>query len=218
MANKKNNTNPEGFERRSFKNEIRLENNESREVIGYASVFDSLSENLGGFRERIDSRAFDSVLENNPDTRALFNHDPSLILARTSAGSLSLSVDEKGLQYRFEVPEGLSYGDDLLVNLKNGNVTQSSFGFIVEDDSWGQDEDGNTIRTINKISRLLDVSPVTFPAYTSASSQISDVAQRSFLNYRTEIEKKENEKQEKDLVKRNLLEKKLELLKLKKNQ
>ena len=90
--------------------------------------------------------------------------------------------------------------------------------FIVEDDSWGQDEDGNTIRTINKISRLLDVSPVTFPAYTSASSQISEVAQRSFLNYRTEIEKKENEKQEKDLVKRNLLEKKLELLKIKKNQ
>ena len=188
MANKKNTTNPEGFERRSFKNEIRLDNNESREVIGYASVFDSLSESLGGFRERIDSRAFDSVLENNPDTSALFNHDPSLILARTSAGSLSLSVDEKGLQYRFEVPEGLSYGDDLLVNLKNGNVTQSSFGFIVEDDSWGQEEDGNTIRTINKISRLLDVSPVTFPAYTSASSQISDVAQRSFLNYRTEID------------------------------
>ena len=213
MTNKKNKTTIEGLERRSFKNEIRVENDDSRKVVGYASVFNSLSENLGGYREKIDSNAFNSVLENNPDTRALFNHDANQILARTVSGTLSLSVADKGLRYSFEVPEGLSYGDDLLVNLKNGNITQSSFGFVVEDDSWGQDEDGNTIRTINKISRLLDISPVTYPAYPDAS-----VSQVRFLEYRTELEKKENEKQEKDLIKRNLYKRELELLKIKKSK
>ena len=219
MANK--NKKIENIERRTFTNEIRVDNAESREVVGYASVFNSLSENLGGFRERIDERAFDSVLENNPDTRALFNHDPNLILARTTSGTLSLSVNEKGLEYRFEAPD-TTYGNDLLVSLSRGDVSQSSFGFIVEEDSWDQDSEGNTIRTINKIGRLLDVSPVSFPAYPSATSQISDVAKRSFLEYRTELENKEKEKEEiekqdKDLFKRNLLEKNLELLKLKKN-
>jgi HK97 family phage prohead protease len=213
MTNKKNKTTIEGLERRSFKNEIRVENDDSRKVVGYASVFNSLSENLGGYREKIDSNAFNSVLENNPDTRALFNHDANQILARTLSGTLSLSVDDKGLRYSFEVPEGLSYGDDLLVNLKNGNITQSSFGFVVEDDSWGQDEDGNTIRTINKISRLLDISPVTYPAYPDSS-----VSQVRFLEYRTELEKKENEKQDKDLIKRNLYKRELELLKIKKSK
>ena len=64
MNNKNNKI--ENIERRTFTNEIRVDNSESREVVGYASVFNSLSENLGGFRERIDERAFDSVLENAP--------------------------------------------------------------------------------------------------------------------------------------------------------
>ena len=198
----------EGLERRNFNtSEIRVENKETREVVGYASVFNSLSENLGGFREKIDERAFDGVLEN--DVRALFNHNPDLILGRSTAGTLSLSVNDKGLEYRFTTPE-TTYGNDLMVSLDRGDITQSSFGFIVEEDDWGQDEEGNTIRTIKKVSRLLDVSPVTYPAYPEAK-----IAQRGFMNYRTELEKKENEKQDKDLVKRCLLELKLKLLKLK---
>ena len=212
MATKKNNTNPEGIERRTFNNEIRLENAESREVVGYASVFNSLSENLGGFRERIDEGAFNDVLTD--DVRALFNHDSSLILARSQngKGTLSLAVDERGLEYRFTAPP-TTYGDDLLVSLERGDVSQSSFGFIVEQDDWAQDEEGNTIRTIKKVGRLLDVSPVSFPAYPD-----STVAKRNFMEFRTELEKIENEKQNKDLIKRNLLEKKLELLKIKKSK
>jgi len=93
----KNKNNIEGLERRNFLNsEIRVENSESREVVGYASVFTdtegnpALSENLGGFREKIDPNAFNSVLDN--DVRALFNHNPDLILGRTTSGTLSLSV------------------------------------------------------------------------------------------------------------------------------
>lgn len=212
--NKRNNLNTEGLERRNFINsEIRIANSESREVVGYASVFTdsegnpALSENLGGFREKIDPNSFDTVLDD--DVKALFNHNPDLILA-SKANSLKLSVDERGLKYSFTIPEGLSYGNDLLVNLENGNVTQSSFGFIVEEDSWDEDEDGNTIRTIIKVGRLLDVSPVVYPAYPD-----STVAKRNFLNYRTEREKQENKKQEKYQIKRELLDKKIKLLKLK---
>tara|TARA_R100000654_G_scaffold21267_2_gene42887 strand:+ start:2348 stop:3934 length:1587 start_codon:yes stop_codon:yes gene_type:complete len=211
---KRNKIHVEGLERRNFLNsEIRIANTESREVVGYASVFvDSdgraaLSENLGGFREKIDPEAFNSVLEN--DVRALFNHDPNYILGRTTSGTLKLSVDKRGLKYSFTAPD-TSYGRDLMVSLERGDISQSSFGFIVEEDSWDEDSEGATIRTIKKVGRLLDVSPVTYPAYPDA-----EVGKRSFLNYRTQKEKQENKKQEKDLIKRNLLYKKLKFIKLK---
>jgi len=210
----KNKNKIEGLERRNFLNsEIRVENAESREVVGYASVFTdtdgnpALSENLGGFREKIDPEAFNEVLDN--DVRALFNHDPNLILGRTTAGTLSLSVDERGLKYSFTAPDTTT-GRDLMVSLERGDVSQSSFGFIVEEDSWDEDEEGRTIRTIKKVGRLLDVSPVTYPAYPDA-----EAGKRSFLNYRTEKEKQENKKQEQYQIRRDLLDKKIKLLKLK---
>ena len=141
--------------------------------------------------------------------RALFNHDPNLILGRTTAGTLKLSVDERGLKYSFTAPDTTT-GRDLMVSLERGDVSQSSFGFIVEEDDWDEDENGMTIRTIKKVGRLLDVSPVTYPAYPDA-----EVGKRSFLNYRTEKEKQENKKQEQYQVKRELLDKKIKLLKLK---
>jgi len=209
MAKKINN---EGIERRNFNtSEIRVDNEDTREVVGYASVFNSLSENLGGFREVISRNAFDDVLENGTDTRALFNHDPNLILGRTTAGTLNLSVDENGLQYRFTAPN-TTYANDLLESLKRGDVSQSSFGFIVEDDSWDQDENGSTIRTIKKVSKLLDVSPVSFPAYPESSAK----TQKRFLDFRTEVEKTENKKQDKDQIQRELLNRKLTIIKLKK--
>lgn len=202
----------EDIERRNFNlSEIRVDEQETRKVVGYASVFNSLSENLGGFREQIDKRAFDSVLEDtkNLDCRCLFNHDPNFILAR-SPKTLRLSVDDNGLRYEFDSPE-TSFGNDLLVSLQRGDISQSSFGFVVETDEWTQNEDGSIIRTIKKVSRLLDVSPVTYPAYTSAT-----VAQRSFNNFKLELEKEENKKQQKDFKKRNLLEHKLKLINHKK--
>ena len=198
----------EGFERRTFnKTEMRLDKENERRVVGYASVFNSLSENLGGFRELISERAFDDVM--GDAVVALINHDMNYPLARTDNGTLTLSVDKKGLRYSFDVPEGLSYGNDLLINLKSGNISQSSFGFIVEEDSWER-KDGEHIRTIEKVARLIDVSPVTIPAYPEASAQISTVAQRK-LNLQKE--KHENQKEEQDLHKRNLMELRLKIIK-----
>ena len=198
----------EGFERRFFNQaEMRVDEENPRRVVGYASVFNSLSEDLGGFREQVSTSAFEDVMGDN--VVALINHDMNYPLARTDNGSLKLSVDSKGLRYAFDIPDGLSYGNDLLINLKSGNIYESSFGFIVEEDSWER-KDGEPIRTIEKVSRLIDVSPVTVPAYKGTS--VSTVAKRNLSLYK---ETQETKKEKQDLHRRNLKELKLQIIKKK---
>ena len=172
-------------------------------IVGHAAVFDKLSENLGGFQERIDKGAFDDVLDN--DVRAFFNHDPNHLLARSTSGTLRLSTDDKGLKYEFDVPDTTS-GRDLLVSMKRGDITQSSFAFTVEDDSWNM-ENGMDVRTINKVKRLYDVSPVSIPAYPDANDLV--VAQRGLAVHKEHEQKRDVEK---DLISRNLLELKLKII------
>ena len=202
------------MEKRLFNIENRFETKEDGQevVTGYGSIFNSRSENLGGFYEYISPTAISEETIAKSDTRALINHDQNLILARQSAGTLNLSIDEKGLKYEFEIPEGLSYGKDLAINMKNGNINQSSFAFTVAEDEWSTDEDGNDIRTITSIDRLYDVSPVTYPAYKMADSDLV-VAQRGLAMYK---EKQEIKEEENDLVMRSLAKLKIELIKRKK--
>ena len=169
-------------ERRTFDFESRAGEGESRTITGYGAVFDSLSQNLGGFREIIAPGAFDNVLDN--DTRALFNHDSNLILGRSTANTLALTVDNMGLRYNVDMPD-TTYANDLMVSMKRGDVTQSSFGFVVETDSWAEDDNGAPVRTIRSVSRLLDVSPVTYPAYPD-----TQVAVRSMENYTSTLANK----------------------------
>jgi len=155
----------EVVEQRAYDGEIKAAV-EGRTVEGYASVFNSMSEDLGGFREIILPGAFSEVLDN--DVRALYNHDSNYLLARTTSGTLELKEDEKGLYYRFEMPN-TSYGNDMLELFRRGDLTQSSFGFTVEKDNWRM-EDGQQVRYIERVGSLFDVSPVVFPAYSQASS------------------------------------------------
>jgi len=152
-------------EQRAYEGELKAAV-EGRTVEGYASVFNSMSEDLGGFREIILPGAFSEVLDN--DVRALYNHDSNYLLARTASGTLELKEDEKGLYYRFEMPN-TSYGNDMLELFKRGDLSQSSFGFTVEKDSWRM-EDGQHVRYIERVGSLFDVSPVVYPAYSQASS------------------------------------------------
>ena len=154
----------EVVEQRAYDGEIKAAA-ESRTVEGYASVFNSMSEDLG-FREVILPGAFSDVLDN--DVRALYNHDSNYLLARTTSGTLELKEDDKGLYYRFEMPN-TSYGNDMLELFRRGDLTQSSFGFTVEKDNWRM-EDGQQVRYIERVGSLFDVSPVVFPAYNQASS------------------------------------------------
>lgn len=141
-------------------------------IRGLAAVFNSLSENLGGFKEMIAPGAFSDVLAQNPDVRALVNHNPDLVLARTASGTLDLAQVDEGLQYDIEEVADTSYGRDLGVLLGRGDVSQSSFAFRVARDGveWTEDEDtGLPLRIIRKFAGLYDVSPVTYPAYPSAT-------------------------------------------------
>lgn len=141
------------------------ENSPGSTIEGYAAVFDSWSESLGGndpFIEKVCKGAFEQTIQED-DIRALFNHDPNYVLGRNKAGTLTLQEDEKGLLVRITPPE-TQWAKDLLVSIARGDITQMSFGFTVESDRWSY-EDGKDVRELLKV-RLFDVSPVTFPAYT----------------------------------------------------
>ncbi|WP_294481858.1 HK97 family phage prohead protease [uncultured Bacteroides sp.] len=142
---------------------------ESRTVEGYALLFDTPSTGLP-FVEVIERGSLEGVVAKS-DVFALLNHDQSRgILARSKKGhgSLSLTVDAKGLKYRFEAPN-TALGNELLENLKRGEVDSSSFAFTVEKDTWERGKDGKVKRTIQKVSELYDVSPVYNAAYSQTS-------------------------------------------------
>ena len=133
---------------------------ESDEMIieGYAALYDNET-NIGPFRETIARGAFDDVLNN--DVRALMNHDPNLVLGRTGAGTLELELDDTGLKYRVHLGEQ-QYAKDLYESVKRGDISQSSFAFTIAEQSWNENR---TVRSVDKVATLLDVSPVTYPAY-----------------------------------------------------
>jgi HK97 family phage prohead protease/HK97 family phage major capsid protein len=142
--------------------EVRAEGeSDEMRIVGYAAVFNQETD-LGYFREMITPGAFDDVM--NDDVRLLLNHDGAP-LARTTNGTLSLSVDDEGLRYE-GVLSDTTQGRDLYKMIQRGDITQSSFAFTISEQSWNKDK---SLRSIDKVGRLLDVSPVTYPAYAQAS-------------------------------------------------
>lgn len=150
-----------------FLAQFRAELDGSR-LVGHAAVFGQLAKLAGGY-ERLASTAFDAALaDKETDVRALMNHDPSLLLARQSAGTLRLSTDQEGLRFELDLPD-TSYARDLRELVSRGDVTGASFGFIPGEDEMSTAPDGRQLRTHTSVARLIDVSPVTFPAYDGAS-------------------------------------------------
>ncbi|MFZ2905335.1 MAG: HK97 family phage prohead protease [Cyclobacteriaceae bacterium] len=191
-------------ERRYFAQPLAIEQREgkeSRTISGYAAVFNRDSKDFGGWVERIDPRAFDERMAD--DAVALFNHDPNLILARNNV-NLKLTIDGVGLRYEFDAPNTTA-GNDLLENIRNGNIKQSSFAFIANEVKWYNPSDKNqpSVRTIMKVERLYDVSPVTYPAYPDTT-----VASRSL---KTKLDHEERETKN-HLI--NLMKRKHELFQL----
>lgn len=151
-------------------------------IAGYAAVFFNASDPGTSFRlwsdaeERILPGAFDRAIKED-DVRGLFNHDASQLLGRTTAKTLRLSVDEKGLMYEIDAPDTQA-GRDVIELLSRGDVTASSFGFVPLDTTYREEvRDGKTIYIIERNAvQLWDVSPVTFPAYASTSAGVRSEA------------------------------------------
>ncbi len=168
------------IERRFYKCNLRMagDDPEQRVIEGHGAVFDSPSENLGGFQEMIMPGAFSqAILED--DIRSLFNHNVNLILGRNTSSTLRLFDDDTGLRYELDPPQ-TSYANDLIISLERGDISQSSFGFRAIEESWRQPDENNPlpVRVLHRV-KLFDVGPVAFPAYqdTTVSARALDQAQ-----------------------------------------
>lgn len=172
---------------------------ESRLVEGYAVVFNSRSVDLGGFYEVIERNALDGVIEKS-DVVCLLNHDINrgvLARSRNGQGSLSLSIDEKGLKFSFEAPK-TSLGDEILEGVRRGDVSKCSFAFTVADDEYSKQEDGTILRTIRAIDSLYDVSVVYNPAYEA--TEVDTRGLDLFLsNEQVEVIEERSEEKEKEV-------------------
>jgi Escherichia/Staphylococcus phage prohead protease len=176
---------------RAFPVELRVAaDGESKKLVGHAAVFDQLSSDLGGFREKVAPGAFADAVEG--DVRALWNHDPNFVLGRTKSGTLRLNEDPTGLAIEVDPPDTQA-ARDLMTSIGRGDVDQMSFAFRTIKDSW-ETTNGGEVRTLEKVE-LLDVSPVTFPAYPQ-----TDVAVRSHDAW------KEAQKPKDDTASRELME------------
>lgn len=151
------------------------------QIGGYGIVYNSLSENLGGFREQVAPGAAEGLLT-DPDIWGLFNHNPDLPLGRTGAGTMTLEDHaDRGVDYTIDPPD-TSYANDLRVSIGRGDVTRSSFAFRVArgGDVWEEDPDtGLLIRTVVKFSNLYDFSPVTYAAYLGTSTGVRATSGRT---------------------------------------
>ncbi|BBO85907.1 peptidase U35 [Desulfosarcina ovata subsp. sediminis] len=150
-------------------------------LAGYSAVFNRPSENLGWgdteIREFIAPGAFTQALQNS-NCVAVFNHDPNFVLGRESAGTLRLRQDDHGLLATISLPE-TQLGRDLAVSVERGDIAGQSFCFTVARDKWTRNkENGAATRTILEIGELIDVGPVTYPAYPD-----TDIARRSFERF-----------------------------------
>ena len=149
-------------------------------AVGYAARYDALSQNLGGFVERISPTAFRKTLKQT-DVRALFNHQPDFLLGTTRSGTLRLSNESDGLAYEIDLPD-TTVGRDVATLLERGDITGSSFGFRTIADDWDKSKDGFPVRTLKEVA-LRDIGPVTFPAYPDASSALRSLAEARSLNF-----------------------------------
>lgn len=135
-------------------------------IEGYFAVFGSVYEIAPGMSESIAPGAFDNTLSG--DIRALINHDTTLVLGRTKAGTLNLRTDNRGLWGHIDVNPNDSDAMNLYERVKRGDVDQCSFGFDIIDEETEFREDGSVHWTIKEVE-LYEVSPCTFPAYEETS-------------------------------------------------
>lgn len=191
--------NRNNLEIRAISNEVQVD---SRNITGYAVVFESNSEDLG-FIERIMKGAITDDTIKKSDVFCLLNHDSTKVLARSKygEGSLKLEIDERGLKYSFTAPN-TDLGEELLEHLQRGEIDSSSFAFtvsLVEGSEKWYTVEGVQYRDIYKIDELYDVSPVYQPAYQETT--VSKRALVELEKHKTMQDEKEKEVQEETVEK-----------------
>ena len=146
---------------RTFQTSVRLreENGSPPMLFGHAALFNSPSQDLGGFTEVLARGCFAETIAGN-DIRAFFNHCHDHLLGRNKSGTLRLWEDAAGLAFELDVDE-TTIGRDVYRMVKRGDLDGMSFGFYAIEDEWSPDGKVNTVRK----AELIEISPVVFPAY-----------------------------------------------------
>lgn len=164
-------------------------------ISGYAAVFDEPSTGLW-FTEVIMRGAFDN--SDFSGCKAVFNHDENIILGSVSGGSLKLEIDERGLKYEITPPDTAYVRDMVIAPMRRGDLDKSSFRFVMDyndegADTWSWDAVNDVaVRKVNKIARVMDVSPVLFPAYDAADSTVRKAGECSELREQAEKAEQQN--------------------------
>jgi hypothetical protein len=146
--------------------ELRESDDGTVTLTGKAIVYNSLSDDLWGMREKFIPGAFASSLEGDDtdDVRALAHHNRDQVIGRQSAGTLRLNDQPDALYFEIDMPK-TSYANDLVESIRRGDITGMSFGFRAIEDEWDYDDTtGANLRTVKK-ARLREISPVSWPAY-----------------------------------------------------
>lgn len=168
-------TRPGGFQTRDADGNLYIE--------GYFATFEGVYEMWSGDIEKIDPHAFDETL--NEDIRALVNHDSTLVLGRTSAGTLALRVDEHGLWGSILINPNDQDAVNLYERVKRGDVSQCSFGFDILDEKFENQGDGTVVFTLLRV-KLYEVSCVTFPAYEDTAIKARQKDHEDIVNRRNQ--------------------------------
>jgi HK97 family phage prohead protease len=146
--------------------EVRAEG-DGMSFTGYASVFNSPSEDLGGFVEYVAPGAFKRSLQSRNEVKLLWNHDSGEPLASLRGGTMQLVEDSRGLKVTASLPN-TTRGRDVAELLRSKVISSMSFGFNVIKDSWASDGKTRTLESV----RLFEVSIVSFPAYEATTAQV----------------------------------------------
>jgi len=131
-------------------------------VSGYAALYNTPADLGGHYTEIIRPGAFDNMIQKS-DVRALFNHDPNHLLARSryGAGTLQLEADDRGLKYSFACPKTRA---DIVEMIERGDLSQCSFQFTIEEHVWTSTDDKET-REIFRFDEVFDITLATYPVY-----------------------------------------------------
>ena len=162
-------------------------------IEGYFAVFDSPYPLWDGAEEIVKPGAFEGVL--TQDVRALVNHDTTLVMGRTTAGTLLLKQDETGLWGQIEINRDDTDAMNLYARVQRGDVSQCSFGFDIERETFVDLGDGRCRWEIEKVNPLYEVSVCTFPAYEATSvsarkQQLETIRQRETQVWRENMKKR----------------------------
>jgi HK97 family phage prohead protease len=160
--------------------EIRSTGGNGRVIGGYALVFNRESRNLGDYTERIDPRFLNKSRGDGwPNVMCRWNHSDQFLLGTIQSGTLRLNIDTVGLDYDVDVPECRA---DVLELVQRGDIAHSSFAFVAYEEDWGVSQRSTPLRTLLS-GRLIDVAPVTTPAYSDTSVALKSFARAMGVSF-----------------------------------